>query len=87
MRTLASNPKLWSGMKVKKEKIKQHGLKQLFSINRFTQIMKMNLSNTTFTREELEINLNAIILSSVEELSLDSVDVIKISTCKVYGVA
>jgi len=73
MRTLAGNPKLWSGMKVNKQKVEQEGLAKLFSINRFRKITKIDLSGMEFTSERLLENLNAILSSTVKDLNLDKV--------------
>jgi len=73
MRTLADNPNLWSAMKVNKQKIQQEGLKKLFSINRFKNITKIDLSGMEFTSERLNENLNAILSSTVEVLNLENV--------------
>lgn len=74
MRKLASDPKLWSNMKVNKEQIKKHGLLKLFSINKFKKIKNIDLSRMTFTRIELRLNLDAIASSFVQELNLCDID-------------
>jgi len=73
MKTLASNPKLWSNMKVNKEKLQKHGLEILFAINRYKKIKNIDLSEMTFTRRELRSNLNAIASSFVEDLDLSHI--------------
>jgi len=87
MRTLASNPKLWSAIKVNREKIKEEGLVQLFSLNRFSKSREIDLSEMTFTKEELQRNLNAIVSSSVEVLNMEGVDLSEIPAELVARVA
>merc|ERR1719319_906614 len=60
-------------MKVNKQKIQQEGLKKLFSINRFKNVTKIDLSGMEFTSERLNENLNAILSSTVEVLNLENV--------------
>jgi len=79
MRTLASDPNLWTEMEVKKKTIKELGLVQLFSITRFRKIRKIDLSHHPIffgfgTSEHLQSDLNAIASSSVEDLNLEYVD-------------
>jgi len=86
LRTLASEPKFWSGITVRQDKIQQDGLRQLFSIDRYKKVRKIDLSKMTFTSEELLRNLNSI-PSSVNELNLKDVSVRKVPAELLAGVA
>jgi len=87
MWTLASNPKLWTRMKVKRVKIHQYGLKMLFDIKRFAKIRKINLSRMTFTLARLLSNMNALASSSVEDLNLEGVKISQVPSAKLAQVA
>jgi len=86
MRSLADNPKFWSSMRVNKEKIQAEGLANLLDIKRFAKVSKIELSGMLFTNEELLANLNAIALSSVEDLHLGDVDIAQVPTEKLAHV-
>jgi len=74
MNSLASWPELWKNMKVNMGKVKEKGLQQLYAIDRFRKITKMDFSIMIFTNQELERILTDIQGSPLENIDLSQVN-------------
>jgi uncharacterized protein YjbI with pentapeptide repeats len=72
IKSLASWPDLWSGMRVNMDMVKQNGLAKLYSIDRYQKITKMNFSASFFTMEELERVIIEVPGSPLENVNLSS---------------
>jgi len=75
MNLVASWPDLWANMKVNISKVKQNGLSELYSINRFSKIRKLDFSKIEFTSEELEKLFKDIAGSPLTDVNLENVNI------------
>lgn len=80
MNDMASWPDLWAGMKVNIGKLFQKGLKELYSIDRFKKVRKVDLSEIELNSEEIERILQDIPGSPLKHLDLSNRNLSKVST-------
>jgi len=74
MKSLASCPNLWSGMEVNMVKVRDNGLAQLYSIDRFKKVRKMNFRGLHFSSEKLKMVFHDIPASNLEDINLSRIN-------------
>jgi len=82
MNSVASWPELWKGMKVNMGKVRDNGLVQLYTIDRFKKIIKMNFSRIKFTHEELDRLLNDMPSTPLDNVDFSRVNMSGVSADK-----
>jgi len=74
MNSVASWPNLWAEMPVNMGKIRDNGLAELYSIDRFRKIRKITFVEGGFNAEQLEMVLHDIPASPFKDINLSCVD-------------
>ena len=70
MNSLASWPDLWASMKVNMGKLRQNGLAQLYNINRFNRIKRMDFVDVDLAAGDLERLFEDVPKSSLENMTI-----------------
>jgi len=74
MNSVASWPNLWAGMNFNMEKVREKGLAELYSIDRFKKVRKLNFRGEHFNFEQLQRVLHDIPASHFEDVNLEYVN-------------
>jgi len=71
---MASQPWLWTGVKINRMKIISCGIGELLSIDRFSKLKNIDLSHMCFTKDQMVEVLNDLSDSNIDSLDLTGVN-------------